>query len=126
MTFEISTSLLDGAGFLRVSVENGDMWYLHLRTHRSGKAMCFGCTSRGPYTATIILLLPNSIKAEPSAFFTTPTCILISRNSSEVRPSVRMPLSSIKFLVWVIVPSPFLIQIPQLSGRLPSDSAVVD
>ncbi|KKK45053.1 hypothetical protein LCGC14_3166130, partial [marine sediment metagenome] len=94
MTFPISISRLEGAGFFRSVTEKGDMWYLHRIIPVSVFARCFGCTSRGPKTPTRILLFPNSIYAEPSAFFNTPTLIVTLRVSSIFLPSHLIPFAS--------------------------------
>src|SRR5712692_9282741 len=75
ITLEISISLLEGAGFFLSVTEKGDMWYLQRKIPESWFAMCFGCTSLGQKKPARILFLPNSMYAEPSAFFKTPTLI---------------------------------------------------
>ena len=50
--------------------------------------MCFGCTSFGPNTAAIILFFPNSINADPSAFFITPALIETFLSSSGALPLI--------------------------------------
>ena len=94
MTLLISTSLLDGAGFFLSPTENGAMWYLQRKIPVSVSDMCFGCTSLGPYTPTRILLSPNSMYAEPLAFFKTPALMVTFRVSLTFLPSQRIPFSS--------------------------------
>ena len=65
-----------GAGFFLSPTENGVIWYLQRKIPVSESDMCFGCTSRGPYTPAIILLSPNSMYAEPFAFRKTPADLL--------------------------------------------------
>ena len=74
--------------------KRGDAWAKDVSLFR--RAEDYLRYLEGPYTPASILLSPNSIYAEPFAFFKTPALIITFLVSLTVLPSERLPFSSNK------------------------------